>query len=452
MKLVELLIAVSVFVVFASTASLIMFKNEDLLLGGIARTQALRVASQELGSLSDSAESDFDAATKGVSTTTIGSFVVVKEIRDVDNFTKEAVVTAWYRVSKRSVPVSVSRTITDIRESEGQSSCRPIQDVSKWKYLERYTKSVASHANIKATSIVLKGNKVFVSSDSSVASATDLYVFSLDYPARTLLLDYAIDTGPGTKDLAVVGDYIYLANTSINAQVQVVKMSNAGLQLVSQYKLPGIYNDGTTIGNTLFYKKGYLFLGTEKSQVAELHVLSVKQSTNISEVASYEMNTAVNDIYVFKDKIYVASPDMQELKIFSFKDNALNFLFGYDAIGSVSNGKRVMMFLGKVFLGRTVGQSEVYGLQMGSSSLSSVFSFSTGSSVHGLEAYGNLLFLALNAEANSFQVFDISSSVPVKISKTPINLATEPLAMSCDGSMFALIEVGTRITFLTYQR
>ncbi len=452
MKLVELIIAIAVFLSVVSIVTFLLFRYEDTLVGGSTRIQAIELVEQQLLSIVDAVENNFEETEQTVSTSTIEekNLVLVSEIKDIDNYTKEVAVTAWYKIRQRNIPFSLSQYVVDTQESEGQSSCRPSQDKKKWINLESYTKQLNNYQNIQPTSVVLREGRVFIGSDSSVASAPDVYIFKINHDTRELTFISSINTGPGVADLAVVGDYIYAANTSINGQLQIIRVNGNSLELVSQYKIPGIYNDNTTIGNSLFYKKGLIFLGTQKSQIEELHAILVLNPLNPIRIASRELGTAVNDLIVFRNMVYIASPDDSEVQIFLLSGSTFNLLDKFDAFGNTSNGKRLVYFLGKIFLGRTVGQREVYGLNIEDEKLKSLFYFTTGVSVHGLEVYGKLMFALLNKTSNAFQIFDISSSTPQNISHNLISFLTNPIALSCDKNVFAVVELGPRITFITF--
>jgi len=455
MKLVELLIATAVFLGTVSSATFLLFQYEDALVDGLARTQAVKLVEQQLDLVVDVVEQDFDQATQSVATSTseAENFVIVSEIKNIDNYTKEAIVTAWYKVKQRSVSFSLSRFVVDTRESEGQSSCRPTQDENLWINLLTYTKTLNHLQNLQPTSVVLRDGRVFISSNSSIASAPDVYMFEIDHDSRELNLLASVDTGPGVADLVVVGDHIYVANTSINNQLQIIRITEENsLVLETEYKIPGDYRANSVIGNSIFYKNGYIFLGMPKNQIAELQAVSVHNPLSPTVVASYELNAMVNDITAFKDVVYVASPDSKEVHSIRFNGSSFSQLDQFDALGNASHGKRLVYFLGKIFLGRTVGQAEMYGLSVQDEIFEPLFNFGTGVSVHGVEVYGKLMFLLLNRKNDAFHVFDITSENQQKIIHNQISFLANPIAFSCDKNTFAVVEVGKRITFITFEQ
>ncbi len=109
------------------------------------------------------------------------------------------------------------------------------------------------------TDIKVKGKYLYLSTNSSKASDLDLYIYDIS-DFDHLILVSSLNTGPGISSMQIVGNYIYLANKSINAQLQVIDATDLShLKLISSIKLPGIYNDNTTIGMKILYDKGKVF-------------------------------------------------------------------------------------------------------------------------------------------------------------------------------------------------
>ncbi len=411
MLILELLVASAVFVAAISLICLILFEDQHDITEISSRELAMYLANEYLGS-------DISSA----STT------------DIDNFTKKAVVT----ISS----FTLSEDIVDTSESLGQSSCRPDQDVSQWKNPSHSVLDLSSfiRAGISITGIDIVGTSLYLSANSASSTDPDFFAFDVSNPAYPRLLS-SLDTGPGALAIKVAGNHAYLGNSSINAQLQIIDISDKSHPyIVSSFKLPGKYNDETTVGSALFYKAGKIFLGTQKSQIAELHVIDASNPLLPKETSSYEIGNAVNDIFAFKDKVYVASPNNSELEIFSLSSSGVISPYSsFDAPGGSGNGKRLSLFLDTVFLGRTVGKDELFALTATSSPTQKKFSFPLGSSVAGILAYGNLLFVADTNLADGFLIYQTASSSAARQNSLPIAFSSKPVAFDCDQDTFYII-------------
>lgn len=438
MKLLEVLIACFIFSVVSGALSLLLFSSQSFLEWAETRRFALAFANELMEEASDPAHIIDGAYTADV------------VIKKVDNFTNKKEVRVSYVYRNRPQEIILFVFETNVVESKGQSSCRPTQDISKWSNPEIRSFDISTIVqSIKPTDIDVVGTYVFISSNSSAASSSDLYIFDIRDTQNVRLVS-TIDTGPGLASLSVAGDYVYLANTSVNGQLQIVDVSDLSTPyLVSTYKLPGGYNDAT-VGNSIFYKEGKVFLGTQKSQINELHHIDVSDPAHPHEKGAYEIGNAINDIFVFKDKVYVASPHSDEMKSFTLSQSGAFIPFAsYNNPGSTGNGKRLSLFLDTLYVGKTqtFAREELLALQA-SSSPALLFGRRLGSSVEGVIGYGSLLFIILHRTSDNFQVFNIVSNVPSKINNTQ-TIPANPLNFDCDQDTFVVIsENSTLLTFI----
>lgn len=439
MKILEVLIACTLFVAMSNALSLLLFSTQSFLEWSRLHQGALALAGELI-----------EEASVEVSFTE-DSYSVQVEAEDIDNFTRKMEVRVGYTYHGRPQEVLLFLLAADTSESEGQSSCRPVQNTAAWVDPLVSSFDLASIApSLKSTDIDMVGDYLFVSSNATTASSSDLFIFNVS-DTRDVRLVSILDTGPGIAALSATGKHVYAANTSINGQLQVIDTSDLSHpRLISNYKLPGEYDDGTTVGNALFYKAGKIFLGTQKSQVAELHHIDVSDPNHPREVDSREIGNAVNDIFAFKDKVYVASPHSDEMKAFSVSlDGFLSPFISYNDPGSTGNGKRLSLFLSTLYVGKTqtFAREEVLALSA-SSSPRLHFGLAIGSSVQGLIGYGSLLFVIPHRSTESFLIYDVASSTPRRLNK-PISIPFAPLNFDCDRDTFAVVsEDSALITFI----
>jgi len=443
--IVEIIVSSAICGVTLLSLSLLVFQSQYILASETLKSQALKIADNRLASSTDMSTSSVE-----------GVFHTNTIIDSIDNFTKKITINVSYPYLKRVLSVSLSTFVTDTSESQGQSSCRPVQDIELWKKLITYSFDLGLEGKkLQPTDIDVVGHYAYITSNTASSSDADLIILDISDIKNLVILSY-LNTGPGLLSLHVAGNYAYVGNSSVNSQFQIIDVTDkAHPHIVSSYKLLGNYNDATTVGNVVFYKSGKIYLGTQKSAIAELHVIDVSLPSSPHELSSYEIGSAINDIFVFKDRVYVATPDNEELKIFSFISNNLFNISSYDAPGSLSNGKRLTLFLNKIYLGMTVGKDELYALDTSSTPPLPIFHSLMGSSIHGIIAYGKLLFVLSSNQSNGFVVFDVSSSstLPYRVNTFPVSFSGNPLNFDCDQGIFAVVsEDSSVILFITYSQ
>ncbi len=438
--MLELLISFMFFSITLVCLTFIFSMNSMELLAATVRADALKIAKTELDSMLASTAVNFDIPPPP--SRDEGVFHVVDSIGSLDNFTKEMKVEIFYKILNRKISLSLKADMVSTLESKGQSSCRPSQDFSRWKNPSVSTIDLSSlfGRTIHFSDMDMVGNMLYLSSNSSVASDSDFFIVDMSDQSAPRLLA-SLNTGPGIISLKIAGDYAYLGNSSINSQLQIVNVTDKNSpRIVSSYKLPGIYKDATTVGNRIFYKAGEVFLGTQKSQIGELHAINVSNPLSPIENSSYEIGNAVNDIFSFKDKVYVATPNNEELKVFAYTSGFLSPFSSFDAPGGSGNGKRLSLTPETLFLGRTLGKDEVFALTPTSSPVQKKFSFPYGASIEGILGYGKLLFILDSIIGDGFGLYDISSPTPERLNKKPIAFSSQPLAFDCDQDTFYVIQ------------
>ena len=327
-------------------------------------------------------------------------------VENIDDMTKDiSVQVSFIGSEKRSAELATR--FFDWRHAEGAKLCDFEGDWSA----PRLHGFISLGASTTATQIAKQGHFIYIAADSSVQDKSDFFivdVFDVDHP----FIVSQLNTGPGILALAVAGNYVYAGNSSINAQLQIIDVKNPTQPiLVSSYKLPGVYNDGTTIANTLYYSKSRIFLGTKKSMIAELHMIDVTDPFSPFELGTWEANTAVNALRANGTMLLVASPDSEELKVLDISNPALiTRIGGFDAAGNSGNGKSLYSIGTTTYLGRTFGNNELYTLVAASSSLSTISSVQIGASVQDLVAGNNLLILATSDASKELQIFSVTDA------------------------------------------
>jgi hypothetical protein len=455
--MIEFIIGAGIFVASAAAFSFLIFQYQSLAAQDALRVHALLLAEKQLSQTKVMLADNFNY-TPLDDHSFIDGYTVVLTISDIDNFTKSIKVTVSYGYRGKYFSTYLNATVTDPKNGEGQSSCRPSQDPSVWNYPSVMSFDLMSLGiPVMPTDVDLVGSYLYISSNTATSSDPDLFIFDVTDIHHPFLVS-TLNTGPGLLSIRVAGNILYGGNSSISAQLQIIDISDRKFpHLITSFKLPGTYKDATTIGNSLFYKEGKIFLGTQKSQTAEFHVIDVSSPTSPRELDSYEIGAAINDIFAFGDTVYIASAkNDEELRSFKVSNQGtLSPQFSYDAPGGSGNGKRVSVFLNKLYLGRTqtIQDEELDRLDIShaSSSVYSEASSSLKASVQGIIPYGNFVFTLLNQPSDSFRIFDNANSTLLKLNTSPIILPAHPLDFDCDVDTFAIIyQESPIISFITH--
>lgn len=429
--LFEVLLASALFVAVVSSLGMLAQSVQSFLTLAGKKIEDMRNADLKLESAMMLLEDDFEET----------SFPEGVTISSVDNFTKRIEVTEGVK--------TLSAIVTDTRESEGQSSCRPLQDMMRWQNpVVTYFDTSSIGISIEPTDIDVVGSYAYITSNVAHASSSDLFILNIEDPTNVKLVS-EIDTGPGLNALHAGGQYVYVANSSVNAQLQIIDVGEETLpRLVNSYRIPGEYGSSTPIGISVFYKKGAIILGTDKSDIGELHYIDVTRPQEPRHVDTEEIGHGVNDIFAFKQDVYIASPHRDEMKSFTLSSSGNMTPFSsYNDPGATGNGKRVWLFLGSLLLGKTktFNKDELLSL-VATSSPTVDIRIPLGVSVHGVIQYGDIIFTILNRTNDGFLIFHKG----IRVNLPPINFAGAPINFDCDRDLFVVIsEKSSILTFIT---
>ena len=315
--------------------------------------------------------------------------------------------------------------------------------------------SLTLSASTTATDIEVRHNIVYLTADSAIKSKSDFYIVDASNKDRPIIIS-EIDTGPGLMALAVHDNYAYVANTSINGQLQIIDIHDINRPiLLKTYKLSGDYGDSGSVGNSIYYHQGYVYLGLKKSSTAELHIVDVSDPTTPKEVGQWEANTTIHSIIANDNLIYIASPDDSELRILDARDlSHVSEIADFNALGGSGNGKALYQDGGTIYLGRTFGNSElaILDIKNGEENVPRILtsaSISLKTSVEDILVASTTAFLATLDPTKQIQIWNVTDqSKPVF--KNSLQLPATPTALACDSqSIFAALASSTALVIIS---
>lgn len=323
---------------------------------------------------------------------------------------------------------------SDYEKAWGRNSC---DQRIKYKNQYEYKNNLVNLGNGNpSTDIEVRGGFVYLTSDSTTASKHDLHI--IDSRGDNTTLVSSINTGPGLQAIEVAGPYIFLAQASTVNQLQIVDIHDRkNPKLTYQLHLIGPTPTTTLpFARSIFYSKGYIYLGTEKWNGSEFSIIDVKNIYDPQIVGTFETNTLVNDIYVENNLAYLATSDQKQMRVLDVSNKAQPIqVDSFSPSGwQTQEGKILSLFENKLFLGRTVGgfnavnNHEVFNFS--STSLSTYISKDIPGGVYGiLDRYPNI-FLLTNSLSQELQIFNHDFSQKI----LDYNLGVNAIKMSCDRS------------------
>jgi len=283
------------------------------------------------------------------------------------------------------------------------------------------------------------GRTLFLAVNASSSPFADLIIEDLDsiINLKPALLA-SLNTGPGIASLDAAGGYVYAANMSRNAQLQIIDVSDRSAPLmVSSLKLSGAYTDAT-VGQSIVYHDGRVYLGTNKSQAEELRVIDVRDPAFPFELGAYEVGAGVNSIVVRGSYVYIATPNPEELTVLDVSEpSTIVRAGGFDAPMGLGNGKAVFILGKYLYLGRTVGARELYVLDIADPRTPiEVASFDLNSSIYDMKVTGSSVVLMTSDSARELQVFALDDNAELaRIGEHDLSARSRALDIFAEGAV-----------------
>ncbi|MDQ3075642.1 MAG: hypothetical protein M3Q34_00750 [bacterium] len=476
----EILFAFAILIMNMTGIMLLINSGQSIYVDTETNQEALNKADVQIEAAKVFAKQDFNLVSP---TSPITDDIYQKSllVEQVDLFTKKVTSNViWKTDGNRNQVVNLSTLITNPDALSGGDTCSSVlagdwTNPQKTEYEFGADILGDTSSGFPITSIQSFNKKMYVTVDNDNGNNPGtFFVLDITNPAiKPPVLgefDNNLDVGRGLNAVAVDGsNYAYVASANGSnfttctedescSQLQVIDVSSpSSMSLVATYKIPGVTGQsGQSVGQSIAYKNGIVYLGLAKATGPEFHIIDVggantpsASPTNPIKIGSYEMNSAVNSIQIKGNYAYVASPDNQELKILNISNPTNPTLVGgFDAPGGGANngnGKSIYLVGDKLYFGRTLlNGSEFYILNntnqatnlpvLGSANIQNGGS---NSSVNGLIIRNHLAFLITNAE---FQILRIDNPSNITQYAAPLVLppgtggGLQGTATDCEGN------------------
>ncbi len=331
---------------------------------------------------------------------------------------------------------------SDYDNAWGRNTCHPrlSYNLEKIKY---YTNGVDIGYSNPSTDLEARNGYVYLTTDSTISSSPDFYIINIRDPENPLILS-SLNTGPGLSAIEVAGPYVFVARASTVSQLQIIDIHDRTNPIViSELKLP-LPTSSTTapFATSIFYHKGYVYLGTTKWNGAEFSVINVDDVRAPIVVGQFETGTLINDIYVRDDIVFLATSDEKQVRVLNISDTSNPTLINsFSPSGwQTQEGKTIEYFEGGYSLGRTVGgfnvltNYEIYSFitsdEDGSINFDNNIRKDIPGGVYGILFRPEMIIILTHMLNKELQIFN--STLSTKLLEIP--LESQPVRMACDGT------------------
>lgn len=488
-SILEILIAVTILSLGIGAVLLLSTANQDLKIDSQTNGEALSKAESMLETARALSRQDFNLVNP-IPVTIDGIYSKNLDVQMVDFFTKKVLSNiSWNPSGARPQGIQLTTLVTNLDSLGGGNTCNSILE-GDWTHPQskeyEFGRDILydTSSGFPVTSIQAYKHKLYVTvNNDNGNNPGTFYVLDITNPQNKpvllspALFDNNLAVGAGLNAVAVDGShYAYVANaygasyTTCNnpggtnyscGQLQVIDINNpAAPSMEYSYKIPGVIgHGGQSIGKSIFYKNGIIYLGLAKTQSGpEFNVIDVggggipgASPTNPKIMGSgFSVGSAINSIYVKGDYAYIATPDNEELKVLDIHDPiaGITQVGEFDAPaggGNNGNGRSVSLVGDHLYLGRTLlNGNEFYILNdvnpesalpvFGSQDIKNLSS--NNISVNGIIVRDYLAFLVTSEE---FQIYKIDDPMNITLYATPLVLPPgsgniDGAAADCEGN------------------
>ncbi len=261
--------------------------------------------------------------------------------------------------------------------------------------------------NTTATDIATHNNFIFLTTDSPTQNKADFFAIDISNINQPQIAAN-LNTGPGLKTMHLVDKMVYAGNASVANQLQLINVANPSAPLLqSAFRLPGTYNTADVQVTSIFYHKDKVYLGSKKSVLPEFSIIDVSNKNAPKLLGQFEFDTTVHSIFVRGGEAFVGTASSTEITVLDITDPQNIKMTGqFDAAGANGSGKSLAAWGTKLLLGRTVGNQELYLLDIASSTdILELAKNDTDTTINKILMAGNVANLATNDTAADWQVW-----------------------------------------------
>ena len=436
----EIMIALVLMTLSITAVILVVFGNQDMLVGGETNAEAVQKAGEMLEVAQALARKDFSIVNP-IATSTDGiyhSSLSVGSVSPSDYLSKKVTAHVTW-TDDRALPheVSLSSLVTNFTNASGGDTCSSVL-VGDWVHpqivnieTDLATLTGGATGDYLVTGLNAYKGKLYITSNNSSVNSETFFIFNVEDSANPTFIAKrdndvnatglnAVTVAPHVSDGKM---YAYVASASSfpKGQLQVFDVSDVSdPHLVNFQNGNTVFKIATTtvsggssngIGKSIFYKNGYVYLGlTKPSSGPEFNIIDVREPTNPSWIGGFTVGNTVSAINVRGRYAYLATPNSQELIILDISNPSSPVqIGGFNAAVGAGSGKSMYLVGDKLYFGETIPNAgpEFYVFDIGTPTHpQAIGSREISQSANGLIVRDFLAFLLTNSELHILNIVD----------------------------------------------
>ncbi|MFZ3073963.1 MAG: hypothetical protein WA093_02425 [Minisyncoccales bacterium] len=308
----EILLAMAIMIIALSAAILMLFCGQSLAADSRLNSEALNYAQKLLEKQRALGLKDFRLVNSASEAERIFNGKVI--VSSHSPFVKNVSIEVEWGMDGRLQKVGLETLIADYNGTAGNDTCDSNlsgdwahPQVKEFDFFELTGVASSTISDIDA----YKG-KLYVTVGGS-ATSTDPTFFIFDITDKN---DPKKISNSNIKNrfaaMTINGNYAFTANMTSVDQLKIINIANPDdlgsiAKLELKNKITG--EDCKGLGESIFYKNGYIYLGLSKdSNCPEFNIIDVSTPANPRLVSGFEIDTQINDIYAKGDYVFLAHP------------------------------------------------------------------------------------------------------------------------------------------------
>src|SRR3989344_1587873 len=413
-SLIEVVLAISLFAIFALSSVSILLYSEDNFLSIGQSSRASFLAEEAIEATRAIKKEDFALLADGdhglSSSSGKWQFSGTEDVTDgytrkvnissLDSDTKKITVrVAWLKKTGHSTSIDLASELSNWSAYSG------IPGFGNWTNPIEESSILSSGQD--GLKLQVKGNNLFVVRDSASESFISIDITDTNNPV--VKTPVSLQNNP--KNLAILNNLTLIATNSNTAELQTADITNPNTPI-----LKGVFNaEGNSDAMGIAGVGNLAYLTRLKGEGAEFYVIDITNPDNLNQAGSLEISDqSAYEVVIIGNYAYVSTGNTVQLKVVNITDPTKPIKVGFFALPQNQNALTVAGFGNTVIIGTDKGF--VYVLDVTKPLKPKLQSTLTPKDNNNNIVYdlalgldNHYLFLAGNVPTAEFQVFDISN-------------------------------------------
>lgn len=405
-SLIELLIALGIFVSMAGVIVFILLNSYVSGLRGFENSKALFLAQEGLEAVRSIRNNDWNALAAGS--------------HGLDFTDSE-----WLFSGTEENISSLKEGVRQLIVENIGADRKKITSKITWKSLQNITQAISLASNfanwqspaewaspVKGGSLNLSGNQngLKIQTQGNYAyllrqdSNPDFIIIDISDTQNPFILG-SLNLSGNPQDIFVSGGYAYIASGDDDQELQIINISNP-----DSPSLSGTFDaSGNANANGLYFSGSTVYLVRSSSNRDEFLAIDVSNPNSPALVGSLNLGATGNEVVVIGDYAYVASSlDSQELQAISLAIPEEPALSGSYNLSGGSNGLSIAGSEGIIVLGRSNDLINIFNIDNPNSPVF-LESFDAQGGIRDMALSNNYVFLAVDSNDAELQIVDIAT-------------------------------------------